>query len=115
MENVAKQFKIAAIGSEPLALGFRLAGVTESYVVEKQDEAEAAIRKLLEGGDVGIIVVTSRIVNAIKDRRLYDTIMNSTLPLFMLVADYKDDMTAEEDTLRQLIIRALGIDIGKAV
>ena len=50
MEDVAKRYKIAAVGREPLAIGFRLAGVTESYVAEKQEEAESIIRKLMEKG-----------------------------------------------------------------
>ena len=62
-----------------------------------------------------MIVVTSRIVSGIRDRRLYDAVMSSTMPLFMQVADYNESMEAQEDTLRRLIIRALGIDIGKNV
>ncbi len=115
MENVTKQYRVASVGSEPLALGMRIAGVTESHIADSQEEAEVVIRGLLELKDIGIIVVSTKIVKGIKDRKLYDTIKNSTLPLFMQVADYNEDMSAEEDSLRQLIVRALGIDIGKNV
>lgn len=115
MEGIEKNYKIAVLGSEALSLGLRIAGVTESHVVEQSADGEVLIKKLLERDDIGIIVIATRLVKGIKDRRLYDKVTSSIMPLFMQVADYNEDMRGEEDSLRRLIIRALGIDIGKNI
>ena len=117
MENdlgarAGKTFKIAVVGSEPLTLGLKMTGVVNSYVVESPAEAETRIRELLQRDDIGIIVITSRMVKSIKDRRLSEAMASSILPLIVEVPDY-DEESVEEDTLRRLILRAIGIDISK--
>ncbi len=112
MEKVGASYKIAAIGSHSLELGFRISGVTSSYSAESGAEAEGIIRGLMQEDDIGIIVITSRLAKEIKDRKISEAVTGSMKPLFIVVSDV-NDTSAYEDNLRALIIRALGIDILK--
>jgi V/A-type H+-transporting ATPase subunit F len=114
MEGVARQrqttYKVAVVGSEPLQLGFKLAGVTRSFIVGTRDEAESKLRELMNEPDVGIIVFTSKAAKLITDRKLRLAMQTSVLPLFVEVPDY-DEKTASESMLRELILKAVGIDV----
>ena len=112
MEKISAAYKIAAIGSHSLELGFKIAGVTSSYSAESGAEAEGMIRDLMQEDDVGIIVITSRLAKEIRDRKISEAITGSMKPLFIVVSDINDS-AVYEDNLRMLIVRALGIDILK--
>ncbi len=108
-----KNFKIALVGGEELSLGFKLAGVHDSFTVETVQEGEAAIRSLMERPEIGIIIISSRISKGIKDRKILNAIDTSIMPIFIEVPDYGSEYTP--DTLRKLILRAIGIDISKTI
>ena len=112
MENrLSADYKIVVIGNEQVTLGFKLSGV-HSYTIADAGEAEALLKDLLQDGEVGLIILGSGIVSQIKDRKLLDVISSSILPMVIeipaLGAERKED-----DLLRNLIMRAIGIDIGK--
>ncbi|MDE1855367.1 MAG: hypothetical protein KGH57_03575 [Candidatus Micrarchaeota archaeon] len=110
MAQVMQHKKIVVIGTEVLPLGMKLAGVKESYTVGEPEEAERLLHTLFDRADVGIIVITEGLANSIKDRRVRYRMENSIDPLIISVAGYKEKV-ASEDTLRRLILRAVGIDI----
>jgi vacuolar-type H+-ATPase subunit F/Vma7 len=105
-------YRIAVVGSHSLELGFKIAGITTSFKAETGEEAEPIIHRLMQQAEVGIIVVSARLVREIKDRKINDALTSSMKPLFIVVSD-SGDREKYEDNLRQLIIRALGIDIMK--
>ncbi len=109
MEGKLGSYKVAVIGRSELALGSRLAGVTETYETEEGLEAERIIRELMQRTDVGLIVISSKTVGEIKDRKILSAIDSSIMPLFMEIPGYGEEKVP--DTLRRLIIRAIGIDI----
>ncbi len=106
-------YKVAAVGTEELALGLKLLGIRESYTVSHSGEAEAIIRKLLQRDDIGLIILTSNIVRGMRDRKLLSLIDTSILPMFIEVQEYNGKF--KPDTLRRLILKAIGIDISKSV
>ncbi|MDE1865912.1 MAG: hypothetical protein KGH94_04730 [Candidatus Micrarchaeota archaeon] len=112
MEEV-KSYKIAVVGGHALELGFKVSGITTSYTCENGTDAEAAIGKLMQDDQVGIIVVAANLAREIKDRRLREALTSSMKPLFIVVSE-QGAKEEYEDDLRQLIIRALGVDIMKA-
>ncbi len=112
MESLTK-YKIVVMGNTQLALGFKLTGVAETYSARPGTESERILHELLQREDIGLIITTSSIVNGIKDRRLAESVSDSVLPMIIEVPDYKEE--GEPDTLRKLILRALGIDISKTV
>lgn len=110
--GTGKGLKMAVIGSDLLSMGFKLSGVTQSFTVENDAQAEQTLRTLLGKDDIGIIAVTSKVVKSIKDRKLQTAITSSVMPLIVEIPEYGEEKF-EEDTLRRLIIRAIGIDISK--
>ncbi len=112
MSTSAGGYKIAVIGSDLLATGMKLSGVVKSFSPETGAQAEATMRDLMQKEDVGIIVVTSRILKMIRDRRLQEAVTSSIMPLIVEIPDY-GEQEQQVDELRRLIIRAIGIDIEK--
>lgn len=110
MARVMRQKKIVVVGSDVLPTGMRLAGVKESYLVQDAEEAEPLLLQLFEREDIGIIVVTEDLAKSIKDRRVRYKMDNSLDPVVLSVPGYNEKMESE-DTLRRLILRAVGIDI----
>ncbi len=110
MEPVNK-YKIAIVGNTQLALGFKLSGVAEAYSVKDASESEKKMRELMQRDDIGLIITTSKVLKEIRDRKLAEMISDSVLPMVIEVSDYKE--VGEPDTLRRLIMRAIGIDISK--
>jgi vacuolar-type H+-ATPase subunit F/Vma7 len=112
-DKLRKDYRIALIGGEELSLGFRLSGIKEAYTVESAAEAEAILKKVMQNDGIGLIVLSSKIANGIKDKKLLNAIDTSLLPLFVIVPEQNEKYTP--DTLRRLILRAIGIDISKNI
>jgi vacuolar-type H+-ATPase subunit F/Vma7 len=113
MEKVTNTYRIAVIGSHSLELGFKIAGITTSYAASTGAEAEPLIHKLMQDEGIGIIVISGSLAREIRDRKINEALASSMKPLFIVVSD-SGDKEEYKDNLRQLIIRALGIDIMKA-
>lgn len=111
-ERVDKKLKIAYIGNNILGLGFKIAGVTEAYPVYSTSDAESRFKDLLARDDIGVIVVSSGARRMVKDRKLVNAVEESLMPLIVQVPEKDEDVT-EEETLRRLILRAIGIDISR--
>ncbi|MDE1846951.1 MAG: V-type ATP synthase subunit F [Candidatus Micrarchaeota archaeon] len=107
-----KDFKMAVVGSRLLTTGSRLAGIKVVYEVTEPQEVEKAMHELMQKEDIGIIVITENLLKKIRDRKLLNAIDNSLLPLIIDIPDYNEP-ERETDTLRRLILRAVGIDINR--
>ena len=110
---VDKELKITYLGNSLLNVGFRIAGIADSSVVSSTHDAEAKLRELFEKNDTGIIIMTSSVRRMVKDRRLNDLIQTSMLPTVIEIPEANEQVG--EDDLRNLIMRAIGIDITKNV
>lgn len=113
-ERVEKTYRIAYMGNNLLNLGFRIAGVTDSFVVSDTAQSESKLKELMESSDVGIVVITTAVRRMVKDRRLSEALATSLMPLIVEVPE-PNEQFGEEDTLRNLILRAIGIDITRNV
>ncbi|MDE1822968.1 MAG: hypothetical protein KGI00_01615 [Candidatus Micrarchaeota archaeon] len=113
-EKLAKNYKIAVLGNERVALGFKLSGITTAFTVSDTLGAESKFKELLQRNDIGIIIIGSAAKKLIRDRRLQDAITSSIMPLVVEIAESGEEH-AEEETLRKLILRAIGIDITKTI
>ncbi len=105
-------YRIAVIGSHSLELGFKIAGITTSHTCESGAEAEVEIQKLMQDPEVGIIVLSAGLAVEVRDRKVREALTSSMKPLFIVVSD-QGQKEEYKDNLRQLIIRALGVDIMK--
>jgi len=97
--------EIAVVGSELFALGFRLAGVRKTYVVDAEGY-EGKVNEVLEDQAVGILVLDTKDVNRLSYamRRRLDNIPK---PVVIAVG------RREEEDLRIKIKRAIGVDLYK--
>ncbi len=103
--------KIGIVGDALLSTGLAFVGIKSTFIVKNGEEAEKAVRTLLEDHEIGIIVIAERLVKEITNRKLHNMIESSIMPMFVPVPSYKEEV--KTDVLRNLIIRAIGIDITK--
>lgn len=112
MAELEGKYRIAVIGDKLLATGMGLSGVKYRYEASTEQEVESAIRELSAKDDVGIVIMNENLMSMVKDRKLVRLIDSSISPIFVSVPSY-NQTEFYEDTLRRLIIRAIGIDISK--
>ena len=98
--------EIAVIGSPAFTLGFQLAGLSDLYNPEGEDELHAVLRSLLNNKSVGIMVVDSAVMTTLPDR-LRDQLSASVSPTVLGIG------TEEDTTLRDTIRKAIGVDLWK--
>ena len=98
--------EIAVVGSPEFTLGFQLAGVTHLYHPEGDEALADTMRNLLTQKDVGIVVVDSANLTLLSDR-LRSRIADSITPTVLGIG------TEEDNTLRESIKSALGVDLWK--
>lgn len=92
------------LGGEEFTLGFRLAGVNDIVEVN-ENTSEKEVKKLLDEKIDGICVVDKNTVDTLHERTK-TKIEDSVKPVFVILSE-----TAEQETIRKMIIKAIGIDI----
>ena len=98
--------EIAIVGTSEFTLGFQLAGITQLHNPENEDEMSRTLRSMLDEKEVGIIVVDAADLTQVPDKlrqRLADSISPTVLGIG----------TEEDNTLRESIKSALGVDLWK--
>ena len=98
--------EIAIVGTPEFTLGFQLAGLTQLHNPENEDEMSRTLRSMLDEKEVGIIVVDAADLTRVPDKlrqRLADSISPTVLGIG----------TEEDNTLRESIKSALGVDLWK--
>ena len=98
--------EIGVVGSHEFTLGFQLAGVTRLYHPSSEKEMSSTIKDLLEDSSVGIIVMDNADLAQLSDR-LREQIAESITPTVLGIG------TQEDNTLRESIKSALGVDLWK--
>ena len=98
--------EIVVIGSHEFTLGFQLAGVTRLHQPSTEREMESTINDLLKDSTVGIIVVDNSDLAQLSER-LRERIAESITPTVLGIG------TQEDNTLRESIKSALGVDLWK--
>lgn len=92
------------LGGDEFTLGFRLAGIKDIIGVN-ENTAEKEIKKLLDEKVEGILVIDNKTVGFLPER-LRHRVEDSVNPVVVVLSD-----TAEQETIRRMIIKAIGIDI----
>ena len=98
--------EIAVVGTPEFTLGFQLAGVNRLHNPSDDEELSATMRDLLGQKDVGIVVIDSADLTRLSDR-LRSQIADSITPTVLGIG------TEEDNTLRESIKSALGVDLWK--
>jgi len=98
--------EIAIVGTPEFTLGFQLAGVSRLHHPKGDEELTQTMRDLLSTSDVGIVVIDSADLSRLSDR-LRSQIADSITPTVLGIG------TEEDNTLRESIKSALGVDLWK--
>lgn len=98
--------ELSVVGSQEFTLGFQLAGISNIFNPENEDEMVSQLRSLLNSKDVGIIVIDSAIMATLPERLKYQ-LSASVTPTVLGIG------TEEDTTLRDTIRKAIGVDLWK--
>lgn len=98
--------EIAVVGTPEFTLGFQLAGVTRLHNTEDLEETATVLRALLDQPEVGIVVIDSAELTQMPER-LRQQLSDSITPTVLGIG------TEEDNTLRESIKSALGVDLWK--
>ena len=96
------------IGDEDTVLGFQLAGV-EGMVARNPEEAERAFDAALENHDFGIVIITERVAELIREQ-VDRFIFTQAFPLILEIPDRNGKLEGKPN-LRQMVNRAIGINL----
>ena len=94
------------MGTTEFTLGFQLAGVTRLHHPADLEETAKVLRSLLDQIEVGIIVIDSADLTQMPER-LRQQVSDSITPTVLGIG------TEEDNTLRESIKSALGVDLWK--
>ncbi|MAJ02053.1 MAG: V-type ATP synthase subunit F [Euryarchaeota archaeon] len=98
--------EIAVVGSPEFTLGFQLAGLSDLYNPEGEEDLHSTLRSLLNNKSVGLMVVDSTMLTTLPDR-LREQLSASVSPTVLGIG------TEEDTTLRETIRKAIGVDLWK--
>jgi len=98
--------EIVIVGSPEFTLGFQLAGITRLHNPSSDEEMSETLRTLLDEKEVGIIVTDSADLMRMPDK-LRQRMTDSITPTVLGIG------TEEDNTLRESIKAALGVDLWK--
>jgi V/A-type H+-transporting ATPase subunit F len=98
--------EIAIVGSPEFTLGFQLAGIMRLHNPENDEEMSQTLRSMLDEKEVGIIVVDATDLTRMPDK-LRQRMSDSISPTVLGIG------TEEDNTLRESIKSALGVDLWK--
>lgn len=94
--------KIAVIGDSDLRLGFKLAGVQETFT---KDNYQEKIQKIIDRDDIGILIVEEDDLDVLS-KRVRNNIESSVNPVVVPLSE-----DAESERLQEKIKKAIGADI----
>ena len=97
--------KIAVLGGSEFTVGFQLAGIKDT--IESSDNPINDIENLKSRKDIGIVVVDEKILENLEQHQRIE-IEDSVDPVFIPVS-----AKAEQDSLKRLIKRSIGVDLWK--
>jgi vacuolar-type H+-ATPase subunit F/Vma7 len=104
--------KIVSLTNAQVAMGLRLGGLKECYVIENPEQAGEKLLELSQDDDTGILIVDDDIARM--HHKLIDDIRASkrTFPIIVEIQTVARKEAVEGiDPLKDLIKRAIGVDI----
>jgi V/A-type H+-transporting ATPase subunit F len=101
--------KIAIIGDRDTVTGFRLVGVSESAIPASPDETRELLLQYFRDPAMGLIMITEPLAEAVEDTIV--ELSQAPVPVILLIPDRDGSTGAYETVLKELIRRAVGIEI----
>jgi V/A-type H+-transporting ATPase subunit F len=101
--------KIAVIGDRDTVTGFRLVGVSECAISTTPEETRGLLYQFFRDPTMGLIMITEPLAAEVEDTIV--ELSQSPVPVILLVPDRDGTTGAYETVLKELIRRAVGIEI----
>ena len=98
--------EIAVVGTLEFTLGFQLAGITKIYNPANEESTISTLKSLLVERDIGVVVIDNSDLITLPER-LRLQLSESITPTILGIG------TEEDNTLRESIKAALGVDLWK--
>jgi len=102
--------KVSVIGDHNTVTGFRLGGVSEGFEVGSGKEALQIVKELFQDKDAGLIIITEKLYEEVEEeiKRLAEKRVS---PMVVTIPDSKGFYAERVDPLKELVRKAVGIDI----
>ncbi len=101
--------RISVIGDRDTVTGFRLVGVRECATPSTPDETRDVLMKYFRDPTMGLIMITEPLAAAVEDTIV--ELSQAPVPVILLIPDRNGSTGTYETVLRELIRRAVGIEI----
>ncbi len=102
--------KISVVGDHSTVTGFRLGGVNEGFEVDEEKDALQILKDLSKDPDSGLIIVTEKIYAALEED-IEKLTEKRVTPMIVAVPDSKGFFEERIDPIRELVRKAVGIEI----
>lgn len=99
--------KIAVVGDREVAMGYRLLGVEDTFLVSGEESVKL-LTDLLASEDYSLIVISASVRRTIP-QSLKERLEASIIPLVVFLPDLETEL--EEEPLAALARRVLGVDL----
>lgn len=102
--------KIVAMGDDDTVTGMQLAGIKDTRVVENVEQVAQALREFSQREDVGVILITERLAAQVQDQitRIQE---EKPYPIIVEIPDKEGKLETGTGVLRELVRRAVGVDL----
>jgi V/A-type H+-transporting ATPase subunit F len=104
---------IAVIGDKDTTLGFAMAGIKQLYSIETGQEAKKAVESCLSNPDIGIVIITERLADNIREEIDKLKLDKTLYPIIIEIPDKKGEIPGRKDPISLLIKRAIGVEVTK--
>ncbi|MBD3405841.1 MAG: V-type ATP synthase subunit F [Candidatus Lokiarchaeota archaeon] len=101
--------KIAVIGDRDTVTGFQMAGVTDISTPKNPEETRNSLIHYFRDPRMGLIIITEPLAVEVEDTIL--ELSEAPIPVILLIPDRQGATGAYESVLKELIRRAVGIEI----
>jgi V/A-type H+/Na+-transporting ATPase subunit F len=103
--------KIAGFCDQDTAVGLRLAGIHELYIINEKNTKDLWTQ-ISEKDDIGILFITEKISDDL-EKYIKDFRIRNNLPIIVEIPDKTGRITGHVDFVSHLIKKAVGIEINK--
>ena len=104
---LAQSGRIAVVGERELVLGYRLLGVEDAFIVEREG-AQKVVMDLFGSNNYGLIIIGSEARKSLSNSNR-EKLESSIIPLVVFLPSLDSD--AREESLATLARRVLGVDL----
>ncbi|MHA2141273.1 MAG: V-type ATP synthase subunit F [Candidatus Thorarchaeota archaeon] len=101
--------KIVVIGDRDTVTGFQMVGASDCAIPTTPEETRTVLTKYFRDPNTGLILITEPLAKPIEATLM--ELSEAPVPVILLIPDRQGTTGAYEDVLRELIRRAVGVDI----